>query len=172
MKLKQTIGLRLFGLKNIPLLFVSSPSVIHIDDDYCVAKIPLNYWTKNHLGSMYFGALAMGGDLAGGLMAMDLIQKSGKKINLIFKDFHADCLMRAEGDVHFTCHDGKKIKDLVAKAIKTGERVNTPLHIVATTPKQTGDQPVAKFDLTLSLKMAASKKDQTRLTTKTKSPNR
>ncbi len=149
---KQTIGLRLFGLKNIPLLFVARPSVVSMSEDRCEAKIPLNYWTKNHLGCMYFGALAMGADLAGGLAAMELIKKSGKKINLIFKDFHADFLKRAEGDVHFICAEGKKIREAVKKAASGTERVNTPLHIIATTPSVSGDEPVAKFILTLSLK--------------------
>lgn len=157
MLLKETLGLRLFGIKNIPLLFISSPSVLSMNENSCEVKIPLFYWTKNHLGCMYFGALAMGADLAGGLMAMNQIKKSGQKVNLLFKDFHADYLMRAEADVHFTCHDGVAIAKGVAKAIKTGERVNIPLNILATTPKKTGDEPVAKFVLTLSLKAQGKK---------------
>ncbi len=154
LKLKETLELRAFGLINIPLLFVASPSVLHMDEQACEIKIPLNYWTKNHLHSMYFGALAMGADCAGGLIAMNLIKKSGKKVNLIFKDFKADYLKRAESDVHFICKDGLKIKEGVNKALKSGERVSIPLNIVATTPKACGDEPVARFVMTLSLKVA------------------
>lgn len=169
MLFKETLGLRLFGIKNIPLLFICQPSVIKKTQTSCEVKIPLNYWTKNHLNCMYFGALAMGADLAGGLMAMDLIQKSGKKVSLLFKDFHADYLKRAEGDVHFICEDGQTIEKAVQKTLDTGERTNTPLHIVATTPKVSGAEPVARFVLTLSLKAQGGKTQPARSKKTTKS---
>jgi len=72
-------------------------------------------------------------------------------INLIFKDFHADFLKRAEDDVHFVCEDGIAIQNLVRDAEETGERQNLSVQIVATVPK-ISDEPVAKFILTLSIK--------------------
>ena len=70
---------------------------------------------------------------------------------MIFKDYHADFLKRAEGDVHFICEDGIAIQNLVHEAEKTGARQNLPVHIVATVPK-ISSEPVAKFVLTLSIK--------------------
>ena len=100
---------------------------------------------------MYFGVLSVGADVTSGFLAMKFIQASKSKINLIFKDFHADFLKRAEGDVHFICEDGIAIQNLVRKAEETGERQNLPVEIVATVPK-ISDGPVAKFVLTLSIK--------------------
>lgn len=157
-KLKETIGLRAFGIKNIPILFLTSPSVISVDEEHCEIKIPLNYITKNHLGCMYFAVLAAGADCAGGLIAMNACQKGPVKVDLIFQDFKAEFSKRAEADVHFRCDEGKKAISLVEKAIKTGERVSTPIKIIATTPKVSGDEVVAKFTLTLSLKARKSKK--------------
>jgi len=134
------------------MLFFISPSVVEMTDEKCVIKVPLTRRTKNHLNSMYFGALAAGADCAGGLMAMRLIQSKGKGVALIFKNFQAEFLKRAEGDVLFTCEDGIEIAELVRKAIETGERVEMPVHVVATVPSKLGDEPVAKFVLTLSLK--------------------
>ena len=102
---------------------------------------------------MYFGALAAGADCAGGLIAMRLIETEGRgKVSLIFKDFHADFLKRAEGDTFFTCTQGEEIQALVRKAIESGERQNLPVHLTATVPSKLGEEPVAKFTLTLSLK--------------------
>ena len=101
---------------------------------------------------MYFGALAVGADIAGGVLAMDLIRKSGRNISLVFKDFKAEFLKRPEGDTYFTCNDGKAIENLITETIKTGERVNMPLKITATVPEISGNEPVAEFVLTLSLK--------------------
>ena len=50
-------------------------------------KIPLKRRTKNHLYSMYFGALSVGADITGGFLAMMCIQKTNKRVALIFKDF-------------------------------------------------------------------------------------
>ena len=153
---KETMYLRFYGFFRIPLLFVVRPSVLEIDDKHSVVKIPLNYWTKNHLGSMYFGTLAIGADLGGGLIATHLIKKSGKKIMLVFKDFKADFLKRPESDVHFSCNDGEEIQKVINETIKTGKRVNTPMKITATCPKLFGKEPVAQFVLTLSLKAEQS----------------
>ncbi|MBL7684874.1 MAG: DUF4442 domain-containing protein [Deltaproteobacteria bacterium] len=153
MSLKETLILRAFGLMKIPTLFLVSPSVLKISKEMCEVKIPLNYITKNHLNSMYFGVLAMGADCAGGLMGMEAIKRSGKKVDLIFKDFKAEFLKRATSDVHFICKDGKKIYEQVQETIKSKKRTNRVMHIIATTPKVSGDEPIAKFELTLSLKM-------------------
>ncbi len=155
--LKETLALRAFGLFKIPLLFSARPTIIEINKKRCEVKIPLNYWTRNHLKSMYFGTLAMGADCAGGLLAMQAIRASKKNVVLIFKDFHADFLKRAEGDVHFICEDGTKIEKQVKETIASGERTNQTLKIIATTPKVSGDEPVAKFLLTLSLKLKGKK---------------
>ena len=140
-----------FGLMRIPLIFFCRPKVVSISDTKLEVKIKLNRRTKNHLNSMYFGVLSVGADVTGGFLAMKLIRNNQSKISLIFKDFHADFLKRAEGDVHFICEDGLAIKNLVEVAEQTGERQNLPLHITATVPS-ISNETVAEFILTLSLK--------------------
>jgi len=140
-----------FGLTQVPLIFYCRPKVVSISDSKLEIKIKLNRRTKNHLNSMYFGVLAVGADVTGGFLAMRYIQASTSKIALIFKDFKAKFLKRAEGDVHFVCEDGIAIQNLVRAAEETGERQNLPVQIIATVPK-ISDEPVAKFILTLSIK--------------------
>ncbi len=148
-----TLKIRGFSLLNIPMLFIANPHVVKLNDKECEVAIPLNYLTKNHVGSMYFGVLAMGADLGCGLLATQAIAKSGKKVILIFKDFKAEFLKRAEAEVHFSCSQGKQIQALVKKAISTGERQNQVFEVLAKTPKKTGNEIIAKFALTLSLKL-------------------
>jgi acyl-coenzyme A thioesterase PaaI-like protein len=153
---RETFLLRAFGFLKIPMLFFLSPSVLELDEEKCVVRIPLTRRSMNHLRSMYFASLAAGADCAGGLIAMRMIETEGKgKVSLIFKDFHANFLKRAEGDVHFTCTQGKEIRALVQSALDTGERQNLPVKIIATVPSKLGDEPVADFILTLSLKKKA-----------------
>ncbi len=150
--LKATLFLRTFGALKVPALNYVRPSVVRLTDRESEIKIPLNRRTKNHLGSMYFGVLAIGADCAGGLLAMKAIRDSKKKVSLVFKGFKADFLKRPESDTHFLCRDGLSIKRLVKETIRTKKRVNHPITIMATSPKASGNEPVAKFELILSLK--------------------
>jgi acyl-coenzyme A thioesterase PaaI-like protein len=151
--LKNTLFVRTFGLFKVPFILFANPSVIALDDEVCVIKIPLNWRTKNHLKSMYFGALCTGADIAGGLIAMTEIANSKENIALSFKDFKANFLKRAEEDVYFTCSQNKEIRILVNEVIKSGERKNFPVKIIATVPAISTTEIVAEFELTLSLKL-------------------
>lgn len=152
-KYQDTMFVRLFGFMKVPLIFWVSPSVVVMNEEECVIKIPLNRRTKNHLNSMYFGVLCTGADIAGGLVAMNEISLSGKKVALAFKDFKADFLKRAEGDVHFKVTQIQEIKKFVAEVIKSGERMNFPVEISAFVPSLNPNEEVARFVLTLSLKV-------------------
>ncbi len=140
------------GFFKIPLIFFCRPKIHEISDDKCVIRIPCKRRVKNHVKSMYIGALTIGADLAGGFLAMRHIEKTGKKIILIFKDVHADYLKLVEGDAYFTCNDGAKIKEAVRLAAETGERQNIPVDITVKVPSHLGDEPAAQYTLTLSIK--------------------
>lgn len=148
---KNTLFVKYFGFTKVPLIFYVNPSVVKLDEQVCEIKIPLNRRTKNHLNSMYFGVLATGADLAGGLVAMNEIVSSKKNISLSFKDFHAEFLKRAEGDVHFICNQVEELKKFVQLVSESDERHNFKVLINAIVPKK-GPEVVATFSLTLSLK--------------------
>lgn len=151
-QIKDTAMVRIFGLTKVPMLWYLRPSVVEMDRQKCVIKIPLTRKSKNHLNSMYFGAMAAGADCAAGLFAMKLIMQSGENIALSFKDFHAEFLKRAEGDTLFSCVQGEEISTFVSEVIASGERMNKEMIVTATCPDKLGDEPVAQFKLTLSLK--------------------
>jgi len=155
-RFKQTCGMRLFGWLKIPLLASVRPSVVELSETRCVIKIPLRRWSKNHLGSMYFGALAIGADCAGGLLAMDQIKRSGSRVSLVFKSFQAAFLKRPESDVYFICEGGMAIRDQVRRALESEERITEPMIIQAAVKLLDGSfEPVAEFTLELSLKRKA-----------------
>ena len=156
-KYRDTILLRSFGFFKVPLLFWLRPSVIELTAEKCVIKIPFKRRSKNHFGSMYFGVLACGADCAGGLAAMKMIIDSGESVSLAFKDFDAQFLKRPEADVYFSCDQGAQIKAFVEKVVASDERQNMSLNIIATCPDKFGDEPVATFSLTLSLKKKVRK---------------
>jgi hypothetical protein len=105
---------------------------------------------------MFFGALSIGADVAGGLIVMNLIRSRRSRVAFLFKDFQADFLKRAEGAVVFTCNDGQKLAALLDKAEASGEREEDTVLVTATVPDKFGDDPVAEFRLTISMKKRAA----------------
>ena len=130
----QTLRLRLLGLLKIPLLASVRPTVVELDDDHCVIRVRLRRWTRNHLGSMYFGALA--------------------KVSLIFKSFQAEFLRRPDADVFFICAEGARIRALLDRVLASGERSSELIPLTAAVRGTGGYEPVARFQLELSLKPA------------------
>ncbi|MCB9024942.1 MAG: DUF4442 domain-containing protein [Bdellovibrionaceae bacterium] len=146
-----TWKVRSFGLLKIPLIFIVSPKVLTLNSEECKIKIPLNRITRNHAHCMYFGALSIGADLAGGLLAMEAFGKH--PINFLFKDINGQFLKRCESDAIFYCQQGADIKSAVEEALQSKERVHIPLDITVYAPDTLGDEPCAKFRLTLSIKV-------------------
>ena len=151
-RFKDTLWLRYFTFTKIPMIFYTKPSVLELNENRCIIKIPFKRRNQNHLGSMYFGVLAVGADLAGGIMAMKIIQKSKKKVSLLFKDIKGDFVSRVEKDAYFICEDGVDISKATLLTIKTKERVNISVTINVKTSLDPQSEVLAKFVLTLSLK--------------------
>jgi len=149
---KANLYLNFFGFFKVPFIWLARPKILHLDDERVEVKIPIRRRTKNHLNSMYFGVLAVGADVAGGFMAMSKAQDSGRKVSLAFKAVEGQFLKRPEADVHFICEDGKQIDQMLKRTFDTGERVNEAVKITAICPSLHGDEPMAEFYLTLSLK--------------------
>ena len=150
---KMNIFLKLFGLSKVPLIAYVNPKIIACDGQKVVVKIKLNRKTKNHLNSMYFGALAIGADISGGFLAAQIANEKKIRMSLAFKSMQADFLKRPEKDVLFTCLDGELIQQMLAESQETKKRINKDVNIVATCPDTFGDEPVATFILTLSIKV-------------------
>jgi acyl-coenzyme A thioesterase PaaI-like protein len=142
----------LFGITKIPLLALCRTKLVVFEPNRVVVKIRLGYFTKNHLGSMYFGAMAIGADLAAGLHAFFMAQQQGSKVSLVFKDFKADFLQRPYGDVFFEMQEGQRVAEMLSETQSTKERVTEAVTVVAYMNGKEGRVEVAKFELGLSLK--------------------
>ena len=135
----------------IPIIAFMKPKVLELSDKRAVVQLKLNRRTKNHLGAMYFGALTVGAELTCALKAVELVFLKKKPVNFLFKDFKANFLKRAEGDVHFICEQTKDVENLIEKTIQSGEREEKTITGKAFQVPNL-DDPIMTFELTLSLK--------------------
>jgi acyl-coenzyme A thioesterase PaaI-like protein len=138
----------LLGRWKIPMIGFVRPRIIEMNDQKVIIKIRLRRRTRNHLGSMYFGALAVGADLAGAIHSVYFT--GGKGMSMAFKSMQAEFLKRAEEDVFFESNDGATIEEMIEESRQTGERVN---RMVEVTAKNIKGELVAHFKMEISIKM-------------------
>ena len=142
-----------FGILNVPLIGYLNPSLLSLTDKEIVIKLKLNRRSKNHLNSMYFGALAVGADLASGLHGFYHAKAANVKISLAFKSFKAEFLKRPESDVYFVSTMGETVQEMMISSQGTGKRINKPIDVIAYTNYPENKEIVATFILELSLKV-------------------
>jgi hypothetical protein len=155
---KDNLFLSLYAWTKIPLIGFCAPRVIEATNERTVLKIKLGFRTKNHLGAMYFGALAIGSELCIAMLAVKKIQESGERIDFLFKDYKAEFLKRAEGDVHFICEEAQTVVDQINEAKTSTERINRTMKAYAIVPSVSLTEKVATFELTLSVKRREKKR--------------
>ena len=140
----------LLGIFKIPMIGFVKPRLVHIDDKSVKVKIRLRRRTKNHLNSMYFGALAVGADIAAGIHVFYFGEVLGKQVSFAFKSISGEFLQRAETETTFECLEGEKIKALILEAESKGERLNDVVGVVAT---NTLGEVVATFEMGISVRV-------------------
>lgn len=142
----------LFGLLKIRLIWFVAPRIVEYNEKRTVVRIPLNWRTRNHLGSMYLGVLTVGADIASGFYAFHSSRTKGLKISLAFKSLSADFISRPESDVYFIADAGTQVDEMIAESKQTGERINTGIEVKAVTDFGGASNEVAKFRMELSIK--------------------
>ena len=143
----------LMGVFKIPMIHFLSPKVLQVDEKTIRVKIKLRRRSKNHLNSMYFGALAVGADLCAGLHAFYFSEKANAKVSFAFKSMSGEFLKRAESDIYFVCNEGDLIHEAVEKSRTSGERVNQKVKVDAVNEQ---GEIVAIFYMESSVKVKAA----------------
>ena len=139
----------LLGKFKIPMIGYTNPKLIELNDTSVKVKVKFRRRTKNHLNSMYFGALAIGADVAGGIHTFYFAQRHDQQVSFAFKGMNCEFIMRAESDCIFVSNDGKKVENAILLSKKTGDRVNetTQVEVFNTT-----NELVAIFEMIVSVK--------------------
>jgi hypothetical protein len=138
------------SLARVPLLAFCNPKLLSIEPSSKV-MLPLNFVTKNHFRTMYFGALAMGAELSVATPILEAMFIQKKPISFIFKDFKCEFLKRADTSVVFEFAGVDESRQAIELALTTGERLNKTFPGVAYS-KDNPENIFMKFEITISLK--------------------
>lgn len=143
-----------FGLTKIPLLMFVSPKITLLNKEKCQIKIKLGYRTKNHLKSMYFGALAIGAELSIGGPVVFSLHETKQKVDFVFKDFSCQFLKRPDGHVLFCCDEVSEVHQLMSDSYQSTDRIEKTIKGYAVL-ENNPDVKVMTYALTLSVKRRA-----------------
>lgn len=143
--------LGVFKIKMIGFIF---PKVKYFDREKVVIRVPLNRRTKNHMKSMYLGALAVGADLAAGLPIAFMAREEKVKLSLAFKSMSSEYLKRPDSPVFFEVLALDQFEDMINESIQKEERITKTIPVNAYIHYESQDQEkVAEFHMGLSIRV-------------------
>lgn len=114
----------------LPLAWIAGSRVKRIDTEGCDIGMPFGWRNQNPFQSMYFAAQSMSAEMSTGMLCMLAIENSGESIAMLVSDNRAQFTKKVDGNVIFTCNDGKKMFDAVAETCRTGEPVLVEMNTV------------------------------------------
>lgn len=142
-----------FGFLKIPMVFYVAPKAVEVSENHILLRIKLRRRTKNHLKSMYVGALVIGADIASGFLAFLKTQNSTKSISLIFKSLNAEFIKRPMSSCYFLCENGEQINGMIERSAQTGERMNEISEVKIYTDYYGEKELVAVIKMEVSIKV-------------------
>ena len=113
--------LNMFLLFKLPAAYFTGVRTRHLDDTTCVVSVKHRWINQNPFKSMFWAVQGMAAELSTGALVMHKIKESGQKISMLVANNNATFTKKATGRITFTCKQGHKIDDAIAKAIATGE---------------------------------------------------
>lgn len=149
--------IRTLSLFKVPLLGICRPQVLEMSDKRAVVQLPLEFLTKNHLGSMYFGALAMGAELSIALRLLARMKDEKIPVSFIFKDFRCEFHKRAEENAMFITEQIADIDKMIDEALQSGERHNGTFEGYAVAESNEKER-IMSYALTISVKKLSKSK--------------
>lgn len=141
--------LRGFFLAKLPLALIAGLRLRELTPERCVTTVPYGWRTTNPFRSTYFAALSMAAEMSTGALAMTLVETAPKPVSMLITGMTATFGKKATGLTFFTCADGAKLSEGVARAVATGEPVTVEALTIGTAPDGV---EVARFTFTWSFK--------------------
>ncbi|MFK5878990.1 MAG: DUF4442 domain-containing protein [Flavobacteriaceae bacterium] len=113
--------LNIFLLTKLPSAYFSGVRLSSISDNEVIVKVKHRWINQNPFKSLYWATQGMASELTTGILVMKEIDACGKRISMLVTQQKGTFTKKARGKILFSCKDGSKIKDAVAKTIRTGE---------------------------------------------------
>jgi len=110
-----------FMLFKLPLGYLSGMRVKELDNQKCVVTIKHRWMNQNPFNSMFWAAQGMAAEMSTGVLVMQAIENSKKKVSMLVTHQDGNFFKKATGKIVFTCNNGNEIKDAIEKSAETKE---------------------------------------------------
>lgn len=110
-----------FLIFKLPSAWICGVRVKTIGENHCITTVQHGWINQNPFKSMFWAVQGMAAELSTGVLVMQEIQQSGKKISLLVISNKAAFVKKATGKIAFSCQDDNNIAMAIDQTIKTGE---------------------------------------------------
>ncbi|WNW02811.1 DUF4442 domain-containing protein [Tenacibaculum sp. HL-MS23] len=110
-----------FTLFKLPSAYICGIKVKSISDEKSLVTVKHRWINQNPFKSMFWAVQGMSAELATGILVMQAIDKSNRKVSMLVTNMNATFTKKATGRIVFECNDGLAIKAAIQKSVETGE---------------------------------------------------
>lgn len=110
-----------FMFFKLPLAWIGGVRVREVSKTSCIVKIKHRWINQNPFKSMFWAAQGMAAEMSTGVLVIQSIQDSGRKVSMLVTDQKGNFTKKATGLIRFECKDGDLVSKAIEKSIETGE---------------------------------------------------
>ena len=139
-----------FTLFKLPSAYICGIKVKSISKEKSLVTVKHRWINQNPFKSMFWAVQGMAAELATGILVMQAIDASGRKVSMLVTNMNATFTKKATGKIQFKCNDGLAIKDAIQRSVETGEGQTV---LVTSEGVNEDGVSVSKFQFEWSLKV-------------------
>ncbi|WP_272148716.1 DUF4442 domain-containing protein [Tenacibaculum aiptasiae] len=110
-----------FTLFKLPSAYLCGIRVKSISNEKSLVGVKHKWINQNPFKSMFWAVQGMAAELSTGILVMQAIDNSGKKVSMLVTNMNATFTKKATGKIRFECNDGLAIEKAIQKSVETGE---------------------------------------------------
>ena len=113
--------INIYMLFKLPSAFFCGVRVVVLSNTEAVVKVKHRWINQNPFKSLYWAVQGMASEFASGILVIQEIRKSNRKISMLVTHQEGRFIKKATGKILFSCADGTLIQEAIQKTIATGK---------------------------------------------------
>ena len=110
-----------FMMFKLPSAFFTGVRLKSISLEKAEVQVKFKWVNQNPFKSMFWAVQGMSAELSTGVLMMQGIAKSERKVSMLVTNMNANFTKKAIGRIKFECNQGLLIEEVIKKAIATGD---------------------------------------------------
>jgi len=120
--------LNTYLLFKLPSAYLCGVRTRKLTETSCEVSVKHRWINQNPFNSIFWAVQGMAAELATGALVMSAIRASNRNISMLVLHNKASFTKKAKGRIRFTCEQGMEVKNIIDKAIATGEGQTLWMH--------------------------------------------